>query len=138
MFERVATIAATFEQQFHQQVTSNNQLQQMQQQINQQAAIINQLNSSNQQTTKQVQDLRQLVQDVQPQAAATPPAKGANRKPLCESRSVANLKTLGSKKEDFNNWNERLINATTQVFGHEWRSFFKHLNEQNSTSTEKS
>ena len=74
--------------------------------------------------------MRQLVQNVQTQAAANPPGKGNNRKPLCESRSVTNLKTLGSKKEDFNNWNEKLINATTQVFGYEWRSFVKRPNEK--------
>ena len=36
---------------------------------------------------------------------------------------------MGSKKEDFKNWNEKLINATTQVFGREWRSFVAHLNK---------
>ena len=41
------------------------------------------------------------------------------RKSLCESRSVVNLKTLGSRKEDFKNLEEKLINATTQVFGHD-------------------
>ena len=43
---------------------------------------------------------------------------------------MGNLKTLGSKKEDFKNWNEKLINATTQVFGTEWRTFVKHLCEK--------
>ena len=127
MFERVAMTTATFEQQLNQQTNANSQ---MQQQINQQAAINNQLNSSNQQTAKQMQDLQKLVQDMQTRAAANPPGKGNNRKPLCESRSVTHLKTLGSKKEDFKNWNERLINATTQVCGPEWRSFVKHLNEK--------
>ena len=46
-------------------------------------------------------------------AKANQPASSPARKPLCESRSVANLKTLGSKKEEFKNWNEKLINATT-------------------------
>ena len=48
---------------------------------------------------------------------------------MCESKSAANLRVLGSKKEDFKNWNEKLINATTQVFGREWRSFVAHLNK---------
>ena len=118
MFERVATSTAafeqqfnTFEQQFNQQVNTNAQ---MQQQINQQAVINGQLNS-------EVSNLKQTMHQ---------PGGNVNRKPLCESRSVSNLKTLGSKKEDFKNWNERLINATTQVFGTEWRTFIKHLYEK--------
>merc|ERR1711895_219667 len=43
---------------------------------------------------------------------------------------MGNLKTLGSKKEDFKNWNEKLINATTQVFGLEWREFMGNLDEK--------
>ena len=54
MFERVATTTAAFEQQFNQQASTNNQVQQMQQQVNQQAAINGQLNN-------QMNDLRQLV-----------------------------------------------------------------------------
>ena len=128
MFERVATSTAAFEQQFNQQVSTNAQ---MQQQINQQATINNQLNGNNQDTARELNNLRQAVQTMQAQTTAgNQPGGNANRKPLCESRSVSNLKTLGSKKEDFKNWNERLINATTQVFGTEWRSFIKHLNEK--------
>ena len=40
------------------------------------------------------------------------------------------LKIFGSEQEDSKNWNERLIHATTQGFGSEWRSFLKHLNEK--------
>ena len=32
------------------------------------------------------------------------------RKPLAESRCVTNLRTLGSDKAEFKNWNEKLIN----------------------------
>ena len=116
MFERVATATATFEQQFNQQAGNKASVQQ---QVNQQATINSQLNSSNQQTAKQLQDLQQIVQTQT--TSVNQPSQGTGRKPLCESRSVANLKTLGSKKEDFKNWNERLINATTQMFGCEWR-----------------
>ena len=114
MFERVATSTAAFEQQFNQQANTNSQVQQLQQQVNQQATINGQLNS-------EVNNLKQMVQ-----ATSQPANQNTGRKPLCESRSVANLKTLGSKKEDFKNWNERLINSTTQVFGPEWRKFLKH------------
>ena len=34
------------------------------------------------------------------------PTPSPMRKPLCESRSVANLKILGFKKEEFKNWND--------------------------------
>ena len=128
MFERIATTEATYEQQFNQIVNNGTQIQQ---QINQQATINNQLNSSNQDTARELNNLRQVVQTLQTQATTgNQPGGNANRKPLCESRSVSNLKTLGSKKEDFKNWNERLINSTTQVFGPEWRRFIKHLNEK--------
>ena len=51
-----------------------------------------------------------------------------NRRILSESRCVSNLKTLGSQKEEFKNWNEKLINATAQTFGPDWRKFMKNLN----------
>ena len=44
---------------------------------------------------------------------------------LAESRSISNLKTLGSDKTEFRQWNERLINAITQNMGIPWRSFMK-------------
>ena len=128
MFERVAATEAAYEQQFNQLVSTNAQVQQ---QINQQATINSQLNTHNQDTAREVSNLRQTVQDLQARVnSANQSRTGTGRKPLCESRSVANLKTLGSKKEDFKNWNERLINSTTQVFGPEWRKFIKHLNEK--------
>ena len=115
MFDRVATTTAAFEQQFDQ-------------------------------TNQQMQDLRQLIQTVQTQAqnaqttadaarnnqqsGPNPTVNQATRKRLCEHRSVANLKMLGSKKEEFKNWNEKLVNATTQVFGLEWRTFMNNLNEK--------
>ena len=70
MFERVATTTAVFEQQFNQQASNNNQLQQLQQQVNQQAAINSQLSNSNQDTAKQVRDLRQMVQTTNQSCAA--------------------------------------------------------------------
>ena len=73
------------------------------------------------QTLQQVQDLQHRLQGAQ--TTTTSSSSSVNRKPLCESRSVVNLKTLGSRKEDFKNWNEKLINATTQVFGLAWREF---------------
>ena len=66
------------------------------------------------QTVQQVQDLKTAAT-----SSSSSSSSSANRKPLCESRSVVNLKTLGSRKEDFKNWNEKLVNATTQVFGTE-------------------
>ena len=53
-----------------------------------------------------------------------------SRRILSESRCVSNLKTLGSQKEDFKNWNEKLINATAQTFGPDWRKFMKNLNSR--------
>ena len=134
VFEQITATAVANEQQqemvtqhVNQQIGNNNQVQQ---QLNQKTVINNQFNSGNQQTNKQLHDLRQALQTAQAQAS---PAglnhKTSNRKPLCESKIAANLKMLGSKKEGFKNWNEKLINATTQVFGHEWRSFVAHLNE---------
>ena len=52
------------------------------------------------------------------------------RKPLSESRCVNSLKTLGSDKLEFKNWNEKLINATSQTFGTHWRKFMKSLNQK--------
>ena len=92
MFERVATSTAAFEQQFNQQASCAAQAQQ---QINQQATINNQLNSNNQDTTRELGNLRQAVQALQAQATAgNQQNENAGRKPLCESRSVSNLKTL--------------------------------------------
>ena len=48
---------------------------------------------------------------------------------LAESRSIANLKTLGSDRTEFRQWNERLINAVTQAMGIPWRSFMKKVME---------
>ena len=94
------------------------------------------------QTMQQVHDLQQGIHNAQTTAnnaqttaneaktaTMSSSCSSANRKPLCESRSVSNLKILGSRKEDFKNWNEKLINATTQVFGLEWREFIGNLNE---------
>ena len=47
----------------------------------------------------------------------------SGRKPLSESRCVNSLKTLGSDKLEFKNWNEKFINATSQTFGMHWRTF---------------
>ena len=128
MFERIAATESTYEQQFNQQA---NTVAQVQQQINQQATINSQLNSGNQDTARELSNLRQAMQTLQAQTTTgNQTGTNTNRKPLCESRSVSNLKMLGSKKEDFKNWNERLINSTTQVFGPEWRKFIKHLNEK--------
>ena len=94
MFERIAATEATYEQQFNQQANS---VAQVQQQINQQATINSQLNSHNQDTARELSNLRQAVQTLQAQAATgSQPGGNASRKPLCESRSVSNLKTLGS------------------------------------------
>ena len=51
-------------------------------------------------------------------------------KPMYESKSIANLKVLASDKTGFKNWNEKLINATTQSLGPEWRKFMRALNER--------
>ena len=57
-----------------------------------------------------------------------PAASG--RKPLAESRCITGLKTLGSDKSEFKNWNEKLINAMTQSLGTPWRKFMRNLNKQ--------
>ena len=115
VLDRLAASTAAHEQQFvaHEQLFG-----QMDQRLNQMTA-------TDQQTVQQVQDLQQRMQN-----ATSTPNSSTNRKPLCESRSVVNLKILGSRKEEFKNWNEKLINATTQVFGLEWREFVNNLNEK--------
>ena len=40
------------------------------------------------------------------------------------------FKVLGSDKADFKNWNEKLINAISQVLGSRWRKILKNLNEK--------
>ena len=61
------------------------------------------------QTVQHVQNLQQGVQDAQTAAneaktaTTSSTSSSTRRKPLCESRSVVNLKTLGSRKEDFKN-----------------------------------
>ena len=80
------------------------------------------------QIDQRVQNAQTAADEAKVEAKSTKanqPTSSPARKPLCESRSVANLKILGSKKEEFKNRNEKLINATTQVFGHGWRSFVK-------------
>ena len=114
VLDRLAASTAAHEQQF---VAHEQHFGQMDQRLSQMSA-------TDQQTVQQVQDLQQRMQN-----ATSTSTSSANRKPLCESRSVANLKILGSRKEDFKNWNEKLINATTQVFGLEWRDFIGNLNE---------
>ena len=104
VFEQFASAAEMNERQ-HEAVAQhiNQQLGingQMQQQLNQQATINNQMNDLIAQTRTQQQTAGQAP----------------SRRSLCETRSASNLKILGSKKEDFKNWNEKLINATTQVF----------------------
>ena len=59
---------------------------------------------------------------------------GANRKQLGESRCVSNMKTLGSDKSEFKNWNEKFINALAQVLGPQWRVFMKSLNKELDTN----
>ena len=54
----------------------------------------------------------------------------STRKPLAESKCVSNLKVLSSDKSEFKNWNEKLINATSQTFGVAWRQFMKALNRR--------
>ena len=74
------------------------------QQFNQLDQRLNQMSATDQQTVQQVQDLQQRVQSAQTTAdeakadvqstRVNQPAPSMARKPLCESRSVANLKTL--------------------------------------------
>ena len=88
-------------------------------------------NQSNQQLQQQIQQLQQGVASAaasnQGQQATT---QATPKRPLAESKSVANLKVLGSDKAEFKNWNEKLINATTQTFGPTWRQFMRALNEK--------
>ena len=53
----------------------------------------------------QIQTAQTTADDVKTRVNQS--TQNSARKPLCESRSVANLKTLGSKKEEFKNWNEK-------------------------------
>ena len=46
---------------------------------------------------------------------------GGTRRQLSESRCVGNLKILGSNKLEFENWNDKLVNATSQAFGTSWK-----------------
>ena len=81
-------------------------------QVNQRLGqTVQQMQDLQQQTVQQVRDLQQRANSMQTtadeaksiaQTATTSSSPSSvNRKPLCESRSVANLKTLGFKKGDF-------------------------------------
>ena len=47
---------------------------------------------------------------------------------LAESRSIQNLKTLGSDKNVYKTWNDKLINAMSSVMGVAWRRYLFALN----------
>ena len=70
-----------------------------------------------------------LLETAASNAAAAAASGHLGRRVLSESRCVASLKTLGSQKEDFKNWNEKLINATAQTFGPDWRKFMKKIKQ---------
>ena len=55
---------------------------------------------------------------------------GGSRRQLSESRCVGSLKVLGSDKLEFKNWNDKLVNVTSQAFGTSWRGFMKTLNRK--------
>ena len=80
----------------------------------------------NQQVQTQLQQMQQGLTSIQQQQVTqdNPPPIGhtPQRRSLSECKSVSYLKVLGSRKEDFKKWNEKLINANTQSFGPEWRS----------------
>ena len=90
--------------------------------VDQHSSVIAQVH----QQINQVSAQQQIMQQQQ----MTAPPHSAGRKPLAESKCISNLKILGSDKSEFKNWNEKLINATTQTFGSEWRKFMKELNEK--------
>ena len=93
---------------------------------------INQMSQSMTLQNQQAQrDLQQVQNDLlQLQRQGPNQSQSATSRPMYESKSVANLKVLGSNKSDFKNWNEKLINATTQSVGPDWRKFIRSLNEK--------
>ena len=70
-----------------------------------------------------IENIAQIVEGLEVRAHST-------RKPLAESKCVNNLKILSSDKSEFKNWNEKLINATSQSFGVAWRQFMRALNRK--------
>ena len=52
------------------------------------------------------------------------------QKSIAESKVLINLRTLSSDKSEFKIWNDKLINAISQVFGSDWRVFMKALNQR--------
>ena len=44
--------------------------------------------------------------------------------------SVQNIRVSGSSKSDFNNWNDRLIDARSTSLGKHWRVFMKELSSE--------
>ena len=57
-------------------------------------------------------------------------ARESSRRPLGESKCISNLRTLGSDKAEFKNWNDRFVNAIAQVLGSPWRKFLRNLNRE--------
>ena len=92
--------------------------------LNQVSQGITLQNQQVQREFQQVQNELQQLQQHGPNMQHSPVGR-----PMYESKSVANLKVLGSNKSDFKNWNEKLINATTQSLGPDWRKFLRSLNE---------
>ena len=63
----------------------------------------------------------------QQRAQSTNSNEGGNfRKPACESRALMSIKTLGSEKTGFKLWNQKFLNAVTQVHPGT-RGFFEAL-----------
>ena len=114
-----ATVSAEATQAASERAQQQQQMQQLSQEVRTIGQAMQALNSNQQ----------QLQQQQAQQTAATGNANSF-QKPLSESKCITNLKTLGSDKSEFKVWNEKLINATTQSIGSDWRKFMRELNER--------
>ena len=77
------------------------------------------------------ENMAALIKNIEKALAESESTKHpTHRRPLSESRCVNGLKTLGSDKSEFKNWNEKLINALSQSLGSPWRAFMRNLNRQ--------
>ena len=76
------------------------------------------------------QALQTLMVTVEEMRETVHTAKESSRKPLGESKCISSLRTLGSDKSEFKNWNDKFVNAIAQVLGSPWRKFLRNLNRE--------
>ena len=56
------------------------------------------------------------------------PGGGGRGRPLSENKSVSNLKMLGSNREEYKEWNDKLINSISMIKGTKYRNFLIGIN----------